>query len=272
MVMLKRLCSFRIIGVAATMRNVLRELGFCVGISGALLGSAIASDIATKASPGGVPYLTGPWVEVFAGFVAAPQSEYGYAGGVVGINHNLKQDGWLIRVAGGDGHYKYNLAPGVSHGVDFQAGDIEVGYQTFIGATRLSGYVGANVEDHHNSSDPLATINGTKWGIKGQGEIFAPLNQYWYLYALGTVSSVWNNYFVMGKAGYNITPFISVGPEVMALGNDRFDAVRVGSFIGFNITPAAQIILSGGYSWDERRNSVNDHSGAYAAVHIRSTF
>jgi hypothetical protein len=108
--------------------------------------------------------------------------------------------------------------------------------------------------------------------MKGHSEIFAPINQYVYLYGLGTVSSVWNNYFVMGKAGFNVSPLISIGPEVMALGNDRFDAVRAGPFVGFNITPSAQLIFSGGYSWDERRNSLNDHSGPYGTVHIRQTF
>ena len=253
------------------MRNLLRDVGFFAVISGALLTSAIAADFPTKALPA-VSYVNGPWVQAFGGFVAAPDSQYGYAGAVVGINHNLNQDGWLFRIAGGDGHYKYNLAPGLSHGVNFQTGDIMAGYQAFLGTTRVTGYVGANVEDHHNGGDPLATINGTKWGIKGQGEIFAPLNQSWFLYGLGTVSSVWNNYFVMGKVGYNITPLISVGPEVIALGNERFDATRAGSFIGFNITPSAEIILSGGYSWDERRNNLNDHSGAYAAIHIRGLF
>jgi hypothetical protein len=201
-----------------------------------------------------------------------PDSTYGYVGGVAALNRNLTQDGWLVRLAGGAGHYKYNIVPGVSNDVNFQTGDLMVGYQKYFGATRVTGYVGANVEDHHNGSDPLATMNGTKFGIKGQGEILAPINQYWYLYGQGSISSVWNNYFVMAKAGFNISPAISIGPEVMALGNDRFNAVRVGPFIGFNVTPSAQIILSGGYSWDTRSDSLNDHSGAYGAVHMRANF
>jgi hypothetical protein len=253
------------------MRSFLREFSCSVVLSGALLGSAIAADMPTKAEPA-VPYVTGPWLQLFGGYVVAPDSSYGYAGGVAAFNHNLNQDGWLFRIAGGDGHYKYNIVPGVSNGVDFQTGEVMIGYQAYFGTTRVSGYVGPNIEDHHNDIDPLATINGTKWGIKGQGEIFAPINQYVYLYGLGTVSSVWNNYFVMGKAGFNVSPLISIGPEVMALGNDRFDAVRAGPFVGFNITPSAQLIFSGGYSWDERRNSLNDHSGPYGTVHIREAF
>jgi hypothetical protein len=253
------------------MGGFLRGLGCSVVLSGALLGSAMAADMPTKA-PAAVPYVAGPWLQLFGGFVVAPDSAYGYAGAVAAINHNLNQDGWLFRAAGGAGHYKYNIVPGVSNGVDFQTAEVMIGYQAFFGSTRITGYVGPNVEDHHNDVDPLATINGTKWGIKGQGEILTPIGQSAYLYGLGTYSSVWNNYFVMGKVGFNLSPVISVGPEAVALGNDRFDAVRAGAFIGFNFTPSTDIILSSGYSWDERRNSLNDHSGAYGTIHVRTTF
>ena len=253
------------------MGGSLREFGFSAVLLSIFLSPAAAADMPTKAQPVVIP-LPGPWLQLFGGFVVAPDSTYGYAGGVIGINHDLNQDGWLLRIAGGLGHYKYNIVPGVSNGVDFQAGDFMVGYQKYFGATRVTGYVGANVENHNNNSDPFAVMNGTRGGVKGQLEILAPLNQYWYVYGLGTMSSVWNNYFVLGKVGYNITPLVSIGPELTALGNERFDAVRVGPFIGFNITSSAQIILSGGYSWDTRRDDLNDHSGGYGTIHIRSTF
>jgi Cellulose biosynthesis protein BcsS len=253
------------------MRGLSRKFGLSAIVLGAFFGPAAAADMPTKAAPI-VTSAPVPWLQLFAGLVVVKDSTYGYAGGVAALNRNLNQDGWLVRLAGGDGHYKYNIVPGLSNGVDFQTGEFMIGYQKYFGDTRVTGYVGANVEDHHNGSDPLAVINGTKFGIKGQGEIFAPINPYWYFYGQGSISSVWNNYFLMAKAGYNISPVVSVGPEVISLGNERFDAVRVGPFIGFNATPSAQIILSGGYSWDTRRDNVNDHSGAYGTIHIRATF
>jgi hypothetical protein len=230
----------------------------------------MAADMPIK-SPA-VPYVAGPWMELFGGVAVAPGSIYGYAGGFAAVNHDLNKDGLLFRVFGGDGHYKYNIVPGVSNGVDFQTGEVMVGYQKFVGSTRISGYAGANVEDHHNSMDPLATIRGTRWGVKGQGEIYMPINQLVYFYGQATYSSVWNNYFVMGKAGFNINPTFSIGPEVISLGNDRFDAVRAGPFVAIKITPSAEFILSGGYSWDERKDSVNNNSGAYSSAHVRVTF
>jgi hypothetical protein len=253
------------------MGGLLRKFGCSVVLSGALLGSALAADLPTKAQPV-VPNMSGPSAYVYGGYVTVPDSWYAYAGAVAGIGHSLSQDGWLFRIGGGDGHYNYNMMPGVGHGADFQNGEAMIGYQAFVGNTHISGYVGANVEDHHNSGDPFAVMKGTKWGVKGQGEIFTELNKDWYVFGLGTISSVWNNYLVMGKAGYNITPTISIGPEVMQLGNVRFDAIRTGPFIAWKVTPFVHLIFSGGYSWDERANSLNDHSGVYGSVYVSAAF
>jgi hypothetical protein len=242
-----------------------------LAFAGVLAAStAQAADMPVKAAAP-VPYVQGPWLELFGGLSVAPHSVFGYAGGVYAFNRNLNRDGWLFRVAGGDGHYEYNRAVGLSQGVDFQAGTVSVGYQAFLGTTRISGYVGADVE-HHDNSDPLAAIAGTKWGVKGQGEIYAPIGSAAYAYVLGTISSVWSNYLVLGKLGYNITNTISVGPEVMALGNERFDAVRVGPFISISLMQNIDLIVSGGYSWDSRRNTLNDDSGGFANLHLRAVF
>lgn len=235
-----------------------------------LAGSAYAADMAypTKAPPLTTPV---PWVNVFVGFAAAPNSYFGDVGGVFALNRNLNTNGWLIRLRGGAGHYDYNRAVGLSQGVGFQVGEAMIGYQWFAGATRFSAYLGANVE-HHNNSDPTATISGTKAGIKGQAEIYAPLTDRAYVLALGNYSSAWSSYFVMGKVGYRVLDRVSIGPEVAALGNTRFDAVRAGPFVSFDLTQSAQLILSGGYSWDTKRNALNDNSGAYGTIHLRSNF
>jgi len=253
------------------MRVLVRNCLCTAALIGGFLASAQASDVAAR-SQAANPVATGPWFQLFGGYTPAPDSWYVYGGGVAALHQNLYRDGWLVRMAGGFGRYEYNIVPGLGNAVNFQTGEFMVGYQTFLGNNRLTGYVGANVENHDNDKDPLAKVKGTKWGVKGQAEILAPLNQYWYVYALGTISSVWNNYFVLGKVGYNVTPWLSFGPEVMALGNERYDAVRTGPFLGFKIAQSVDLIFSGGYTWDQRSDSVNDHSGVYGSVHLRGTF
>lgn len=239
----------------------------------ALVGLSGAASAADMAYPVKAPSMLAPtpWVNVFAGFAVDKATYFGDVGGVFAVNRNLNSDGWLVRVRGGAGHYDYNRTATLSQGVDFQVGEIMIGYQWFNGATRFSAYLGGNVE-HHANNDPTATIAGTKAGIKGQLELYAPLTDRAYFLALGNLSSAYTSYFAMAKVGYRVFDRFSIGPEIAALGNTRYDAVRAGPFVAFDLTPSAQLILSGGYSWDTSRTTLNDNSGGYGTIHIRGNF
>jgi len=234
--------------------------------------AASAADIPYKAPPQ-VTRAPAPWMNVFGGFAGTRHSYFGDAGAVVALNHNLHTDGWLLRIRGGAGHYEYNRTATLQQEVDFQVGEVMLGYHRLIGATRYSAYVGGNVE-HHDNSDPLATVKGTKWGAKVQGEIFHQFSTSWYGLLLGTYSTAFDSYFALVKLGYRITPTIAVGPEAAALGNDRFDHVHVGGFVAFDVFPAtaSQIILSAGYAIDTRDDPLTNNNGAYAKIHLRSSF
>lgn len=257
-------------GIMEGLVNSLRKISIAAT---ALLFSAGAAAAADMAMPVKAPVSKVPaeWLNVFAGFSTSPDSNYGEAGAVFAINGNLRTDGWLVRLKGGFGHYNYNSAPGVERGVDFSTGDFMVGYQKFFGPTLLSLYVGANVQDHDND-DPLAEVKGTKWGAKVRAELYTALSDRWYGLVSGEYSSAFDSYFAQGKLGYVIVPGVSVGPELAALGNDRFDDIRYGAFVAFDLARSAQLILSGGYADDTRANALNDHSGGYFTAHVRANF
>ena len=268
------LVRLRGVGLRVVGGFILRPAKYAVAAAAfaASVGAGWAADlpVAVKAAPAPA-YLAGPWFTLFSGVTASPDSIYGEAGAVFALGHNLDTPGWLFRIKGGGGHYEYNRAPGLKQGVDFETGDLMLGYQTLVGRARITAYFGGSVE-HHDNPDPLATVKGTRGGAKFQGEIYAPLNDRMYFFALGSISSVFTFYYTQAKVGYKVMPGIAVGPEVQALGNDRFDNVRLGPFVAFDIAPRAQLILSGGYSWDTRRDSLNDHSGGFASAHVRGEF
>lgn len=235
-------------------------------------GAAGAADLSypVKAPP---PNLYAPtsWVNLFAGFAVDKSTYFGDVGAVFALNRNLDTNGWLVRVRGGAGHYEYNRTLALAQGVDFQVGELMLGYQWFVGASRFSAYLGANVE-HHDNNDPFAVISGTRAGVKGQVELYSALTDRMYFYGLGTLSSAYTSYFAMAKLGYRVWDRVSIGPELAALGNTRYDAVRAGPFLAFDLTPSSQVIISGGYSWDTNRNWLNDNSGGYATIHLRGNF
>jgi hypothetical protein len=245
--------------------NLLRISGLAAAVffgAGCLAQAADAPVMPVKAPPP----IVGPAAVYFAGLAVAPHTWFADAGAVWAFNRNLNVDGALLRVRGGTGEYEYLFTPFLQSSVDFHLGEIMVGYQRFIGNVRYSGYIGVQVQSHDNNTDPLG-IDGTRWGVTAQGEVFAPTST-GYALVLGQISSVYSSYFVMGKLGFNTAPNFSVGPEVAALGNKRFDAVRAGVFGAFNWTPNAQVIVSGGYNWDSG-NAFRDNDGAYGTVHVR---
>jgi hypothetical protein len=240
------------------------------GLLGSAIAPAMAADLPTKARPI-APVSAAEWLNLFGGAAVDKSGWFADAGMVAAFNRNLNQAGWLFRIRGGGGHYEYNRAPGFVQGVDYAVGEVMLGYHVFVGRSRLTGYLGANVEQHDNP-DPGATVKGTEWGAKVQGEIFTDHTPHMYSFVLATYSTAYDSYFALGKVGFRWLPQFSVGPEAMALGNDRFDSTRAGGFVAFEVTRSSSVIFSGGYAWDTRRDSLNDHSGGYGTVHLRALF
>ncbi len=243
-------------------------LGAAIALGSISVGHAADMKMPVKAL---APVAPIQWINAFAGVTVVPQSVYGEAGAVFALNHNLATDGFLFRIKGGGGGYSYNRTPVLKQNASFETGDIMLGYQKFVGATRLTLYAGANVENHDNT-DPLATVRGTKVGAKVLGELYTEFNPSTYALVSGSYATDFRNYFTMAKLGFKILPNVSIGPEIAQLGNQRFDAFRAGPFVAFDLTQSAQFILSAGYYDDERKNALNNHSGAYGEVHLRSNF
>jgi hypothetical protein len=230
--------------------------------------SASAADFPVKAVVEPVPYM-----QVFGGFAADKNSYYGDLGADFAVNRNLYVDGWLVRINGGAGHYDYALTATTKQGVAFETGDLMAGYQWYTGGgVRVSLYGGAYVENHDNS-DIAAIVRGTRAGVKGQAELYAPLSPNMYFFGMVNGTSVWDGYFGIAKLGFRVTPTFSIGPEVITLGNDRFGEARAGLFVAFSNIGGADIFLSGGYSWDTKRdNPFGNNDSAYGTLHVRRTF
>lgn len=228
-----------------------------------------AADLPANAAA--IPYTQSPWVNLFGGVAASPDAIYGYAGATYALNQDLQRDGFLLRVDGGDGEYSYLRTIALRQNVSFQNGDFAVGYQSYFNGIRVSGYLGANIESNNNT-DPSAVVEGTKWGIKGQADIYAPLGRSFFAYVLGSYSTVWSNYLIMGKLGYRLTDAVSIGPELMGLGNVSWDSVRTGPFISYSLTARTDLIVSGGYSWDTRAQGIFRENGAYGSLYVSTKF
>ena len=211
---------------------------------------------------------------IFAGTSLAEGSNYTYIGGVTALNSNLDKDGFLARALVGVGGYDYSRAPSSDVNGRIVAGDVMLGYQTFLAknpltATRLTFYVGVDHQDQHLSPyDPASNVRGPETGVKGQIEAAFQPTTHTNLNVLGSYSSAYDTYWLKTQYGCNELG-VNIGPEVVLLGNKAFDQQRYGAFV--NEIPLASSLsagISGGYSNSARRGE----DGLYGEVGLAYSF
>jgi hypothetical protein len=210
-------------------------------------------------------------------FDVQKSSWYVFAGGVTALSgENLSsQDGWLGRLTGGYGQYRYNTLfkgglAGIPTTIDGTVtdGDLMLGYQHYTGVTRVTGYIGGNLEDQELSpSDPVTKVHGSRGGLKGQGEVFTQFAPNIPAFAIGSYTTAFRTYYSKGAVGYNFGHF-TLGPEVGFQGSQAYNEVRYGALIsGFDLGFAqAQADVGGEHS------NRSGASGAYAGVGFFKTF
>jgi hypothetical protein len=186
-------------------------------------------------------------------------ANYAYLGGVKALNNDLNTTGYLLRGSLGYGNYEYNNGVRGIDGDNYNA-DFSVGYQHFFSAdTRLTGYLGLSYQDYDLSpKDPSSDVDDSKFGAKVGVDFLTKMTEKVSFGILGDYSTAYDTYWSRARVGYDFGP-VTVGPEIVALGNESFDEQRYGlSFTGIKITEKTGIDFSVGYADSSR---TNDHSG-----------
>lgn len=208
--------------------------------------------------------------KVFGGFDTSSNLNFGYVGGAVALNNNIRSDGWLVRADASYGQYSYSR-PGRNIDGDFTTEDLLLGYQKLLpGDSHFAMYAGGDYQDHSlNKNDTLNPVNGDKFGVKGLVDLRLGLDDKTYTTAAVSYSSAYDTYWSNLRFGYNLGHF-AIGPEAVFLGNQVFDQQRFGGFIG-DIHPLdnLSITLSGGYS---RATGLIDESGGYGDISVGYVF
>ncbi|NNF79629.1 MAG: cellulose biosynthesis protein BcsS, partial [Rhizobiales bacterium] len=131
--------------------------------------------------------------------------------------------------------------------------DAMLGYQIVEGPVTFKAFAGVNWQNHDlkrtslltsggmapavafPSGDPFNPVRGDEVGFKGQLEVWAALGDAFNISAIGSYSTAFDSYWARGRVGYTLMSPVTIGPEVIVLGNERFDQVRVGGFVGLNL-------------------------------------
>jgi hypothetical protein len=217
----------------------------------------------------------GDW---FFGYDHVKGADYFITGVVVSINGDMSKDGWVIRSY--SSRVDYDLDPGDGRG--YQT-DAMLGYK--FDRNKLNGgiYAGVDWQNYKlKPDDPTDKVRGTEWGFKVAADIETSKDLPYYFGLDGNYSTAFDSYWVRGRAGLNRN-HITFGPEAIAMGNDGFEAQRLGAFATFTVKlipnrPTFDVTFSGGHQFVGDSNSggrtggTGGSEGTYGNFVISTTF
>lgn len=231
-----------------------------LGIAAA--AAAALTPLKDEARAQGAPTQAALWAGI--GFLEDVFSVYG--GGVWAYNGDLDAEGVLFRgnLLYVDYEFDTALAPGGDADGDLYRANASVGYQVVGNGVTASVFGGIDYQDYDIS--PSAADNGRlddevgfivtgRLATNGPGQFPASVE--------GNYSTANDSYWARARVGYRHDT-ITIGPEFGVLGNDDFDAIRIGGHVSANF---GQYVLqvNGGYQDSDGGGSSGDDS-AYGGV------
>ena len=217
---------------------------------------------------------------LFSGYDIVKDSRYWYQGIIVALNGDMGRDGFFLRAYGSRDDFDRN--PG--DGRQWQ-GDVALGYMFSRNKVGYEIYAGADYQNVRLSpNDPTAEVRGTEWGFKiGAG--IETEKELPYYYALeGQYSTAFNSYWARARLGWHRGRF-TFGPEGSVLGDEDFDAQRLGAFVRFDVQVPrfrpVEVTVSGGHQFvsgnDNNNNNGNvggigGSSGTYGLLNFSMAF
>ena len=251
--------------------------GSLVGVGLLVAGAVIP---AVPASAGGHDFKTSSAKSIvtFSGIDIAKDAFYSYNGIVVALNRDLGKDGFLVKAYGAYGTYEYDSNRPID-GTGLQ-GDLMLGYKVGLGRMYGAAWMGVDVQDYDlDPNDPTSRVRGTEVGFKVGADLETNAGSGpFYLGLSGIYSTAFDTYWTRGRVGYDFGRFI-VGPEGVLMGNDGYDAKRVGGFAKFDmpIFPATpmNVTISAGHQFVDDDNgsaSTGGGDGAYGSLGVVFVF
>jgi len=196
----------------------------------------------------------------FSGYDIVKDSQYAYSGIIVALNGDMGKDGYYFRAYGSVDDFDRN--PG--DGRQWQ-GDIALGYMFSRSHIDYEIYAGVDYQNVRlKPDDPTAQVRGTEWGFKIGAGIETEKELPYYYSLEGNYSTSFNSYWARARMGLHRGRFV-FGPEAIVVGDEDFDAQRVGGFVKFDVSlptfRPVEVTLSAGHQFVSGSNNNNGGTG-----------
>ena len=209
--------------------------------------TAVAA-IALVSGPAAAEEETSLFLAGYSG--SSDDTGYGYVGGVFGLGTTLDRSGFLLRLWADGVFFDYESA-GKTFDGDGYGFEAELGYQQFFGNSRITGYVGPNYRHIDiDPEDPDNDSEGDDVGAKLQGEASLAFTDDAGVDAIAAYSVGLDEYFFRLRPYFRLNSGLSVGPEAVALGGDKYDIEQYGVYLSGIKLGAASLGIKGGVDID----------------------
>jgi Cellulose biosynthesis protein BcsS len=197
-------------------------------------------------------------------------------GGLVGYSgllyapYGMDYSGLRIALFGLYGKYRYDGDNGSTFNGRFASVDALAGYSWVNDKGSVTLAAGANYQDQRVTPfDPDNAVQGQKLGFKVQGDFSINPTEKTLVSGIASFSTAFNTYYSILKTGYDFFGTETfIGPEVVALGNERTDQQRIGLHItDMHLGKRVSWTISGGYLHER-----NERDGAYVTTTVDFTF
>ena len=214
----------------------------------------------------------------YSGVDYVKDSYYSYSGVILSLQQDLSRSGFMVQGYFGYGSYDYDNPSVAGGNVDGDLVQLSglIGYMLVRSGGSASIYVGVDYQNHDlDPADPSNDVSGSEVGFKVAGDIRHITDQVYFTLE-GTYSTAYNSYWSRLRGGLNRGRF-AFGPEVLVIGNESFDAQRIGGFAvaRTHLLPnlPIEMTFSGGYQFLDSSGSGGAGSsgggeGGYAAVNF----
>lgn len=183
-------------------------------------------------------------VSIYYGTDRARDSRGYYVGGTIALNGDLGKSGFVLKGGAALSNYDYLTTTVPGGEVEGESTQVNgsIGYQISqdrFGATIAFGADYQNID--LSPDDPAATTKGSETGFIVSGDLYVLMpfmpggdsERGIKLDLGGSYSTAFDSYWSRLRLGYN-TGKVSMGPEVVAMGGEDYEAQRVGGYVTYS--------------------------------------
>jgi hypothetical protein len=184
-------------------------------------------------------------------------------GGILWSPDGLSREGLTFKLLLAGGQYGYESA-GTDVTGRYALASVMAGYRLKHGRSEITVFAGPDLQSHRLTPDDLGNrLRGGNAGLRVGADLWYQPSDTFMAVGSISLSTIGPNYWARAGVGWYLFNLAWIGPELGALGGDRYHQFRVGIHATSFRTGAFEWSAGFGFARDS-----DDHNGAYLRIGV----